>query len=766
MIQGYSDNTSAYPGDTITFHVATDAPEFRIEFYRQGATLTNTGVMTGWLIGKSGEDHEGDQDFGEPATRRDGKAVAGWQGYPFKIPAWQTGVYIAMFVEGDGKHSPNLKQTPPLDKSTADAHSGKALFIVKNRNPGVASQVLYKIPLFTYQMYNMTRYIGVDGQVHAGAGYPFLNTDTGQVAGGLWVTLHRPGGGTGGTPWDAVYFGPQGNQDPLDLVSFRQTFVHWDAKMIAWLEGNGFRIDYCTDMDVHNDVNLSLLSPYALVLSVGHDEYYSTKMRDNLEAFIANGGNVAFFSGNTCYWRLVFPISDTNNQPDLRFITRDNLWSDTGRPEDSLTGVGFRHGGERNYPIPNDNITRVGYTAQNTFLWPFENSGIKENEIFGKDLCLVGYECDGTLYDQTAPRPVSPSFNVGDNTPQSLVILGTGVTSVWPDTNGAATMAMYNKSGTVFTGATTDWARLLSSGDVPTRVITRNVMNRLGGNTKGLADLAKVANPICCDGFFSKDDNFRHAVVGTGDGNIVELPYSPNVGQTRGLKTFLNGLLDLGAFTSDDDRLRHVVAIDFQGNVWDIAWDANNRAIPQILVNIPNAVRVAGFYTPDDQMRHAIVGTSKGSVIEVYFKDISNAKPGMAPLGSFDGLVDVGGFFSSDDGYRHAVVGTASGNVTEIYYHPHFGISQAVVASVPNLVRVSGYYADGDRFFNRRVQALTSGGRIHELRYHPNFGIMRVVLFNPGKLVDIGSFYTGDDDFRHAIFARPEGLIQELFFKP
>jgi hypothetical protein len=431
-----------------------------------------------------------------------------------------------------------------------------------------------------------------------------------------------------------------------------------------------------------------------------------------------------------------------------------------------LTGVGFRHGGERNYPIPNDNITRVGYTAQNTFLWPFENSGIKENEIFGKDLCLVGYECDGTLYDQTAPRPVSPSFNVGDNTPQSLVILGTGVTSVWPDTNGAATMAMYNKSGTVFTGATTDWARLLSSGDVPTRVITRNVMNRLGGNTKGLADLAKVANPICCDGFFSKDDNFRHAVVGTGDGNIVELPYSPNVGQTRGLKTFLNGLLDLGAFTSDDDRLRHVVAVDFQGNVWDIAWDANNRAIPQILVNIPNAVRVAGFYTPDDQMRHAIVGTSKGSVIEVYFKDISNAKPGMAPLGSFDGLVDVGGFFSSDDGYRHAVVGTASGNVTEIYYHPHFGISQAVVASVPNLVRVSGYYADGDRFFNRRVQALTSGGRIHELRYHPNFGIMRVVLFNPGKLVDIGSFYTGDDDFRHAIFARPEGLIQELFFKP
>ncbi len=39
MIQGYSDNSSAFPGDTITFHISTDAPQFRIDFYRQGATL-------------------------------------------------------------------------------------------------------------------------------------------------------------------------------------------------------------------------------------------------------------------------------------------------------------------------------------------------------------------------------------------------------------------------------------------------------------------------------------------------------------------------------------------------------------------------------------------------------------------------------------------------------------------------------------------------------------------------------------------------------
>jgi hypothetical protein len=770
MIQGYPDDASAFPGETITFHVATDAPQFRIEFYRQGPTLQDTGVKTDWLTAHPGDDHEADQDFGAPATRRDGKAVDGWQGYPFQIPDWQTGVYIAMLVEGDGNRQPNPNQNPPIDKRTPDARAGKALFVVKNRSPGLASQVLYKIPLFTYQMYNMTQYDGIDGKVHAGAGYGFLNYHTNEDLGDLWVTLHRPGGGTGGTPWDSVYYGPivngipTGNLDPFD-VTLRQTFIHWDAKMISWLEGNGFRIDYCTDMDIHNDVNLSLLSPYALVLSVGHDEYYSTQMRDNLEAFVAKGGNLAFFSGNTSYYRLIFPVIDNNGQADPRFITRDGQWSDTGRPEDSLTGVGYRHAGERDYPLPTDDNTKVGYTVQNTFLWPFENSGVAEDSTFGRDLCIVGYECDGTVYDHKAARPVSPSFNVADHTPANLVILGTGLVFPWGNQPGAATMAMYSNNGTVFTGATTDWARLLSSADLPTTAITRNVMNRLGGNPKGLAELGNLSNVIACDGFFSAD-NVRHAVVATGDGVIREFPFSPTLGQAQGVSAFLNGVLDLGAFASDDDGFRHVVAIDSQGNVWDITWDTDNQPLSQILANIPNAIRVAGFYSADDQLRHAIVGTSDGNVIEVSFGSPGNTNPQTAPLGSFDGLVDVGGFFSPDDGYRHAIVGAVGGTITEIFYHPDFGIFQSVIATIPDLGRVSSYYADRDQFFNRRVQALTNAGRVHEVRFHPDFGVISVVLFNPGSLVDLGGFYSGEDDDRHAIFATVDGGVQELFFAP
>jgi len=794
MIRGYSDDTSAFPGQTITFHVAADQPrQFRIDFYRQGTTL-EFKLSSDWMNAPAGDDHEPDQDWGVDATRGDGKVVAGWPPFPFTVPFdWPSGVYISMFVEGDGQGNPGPNQKPPLDTSTSDARSSKALFVVKNAVPGRLSQVLYKLPLFTYQMYNLTAYTGIDGQLHGGAGYPSERTPR------FWVTLRRPGGGTGGTPWDVVFNTPP-NLDPLDPGSFRQTFVHYDAKMISWLEGNGYRVDYCTDMDVHRDGDLTLLSPYALVLSVGHDEYYSTEMRDNLEAYIAKGGNMAFFSGNTCNRRCIFPVTDDNGQPDLslppvsydnrphdlRFITRDSAWATApwdlephapGRPEDSLTGVGFPHGGERNYPVPENDVQKVGYTVQNTTYWPFEQSGLADGATFGKDQCIVGYECDGAPFDKNAPRPVAPNFNPDDPheptapdylvlyTPPGLVILGTGDTSVWPGQSGAATMAMYRNTGTVFTAGTTDWARLVEQGDAATVVITRNVMNRLGGNPKGLAELSNIANLICCDGFFSGDDNFRHAVVGTGDGNITEIPFSPVGGQPQGITAFLNGLLDLGGFTSDDDQFGHIVAVDFDGNVWDIAWNANSQPLRQILAKIPNAFRVAGFYADDNQLRHAIVATSDGNVFVISYTD-SHLPGKTAPLGSFQNIVDVGGFFSPDDGFLHAIVGTADGTVTEIYFSSNLQPSQSAIANVPDLAKVSAYYAGGDHFFRRRVQVLTGGGRIHEIRYHPDFGVMRAVLFNPGPLVDLGGFFTGDDNFRHAILATPGGDVQELFFNP
>jgi hypothetical protein len=65
--------------------VSTDAPQFRIDFYRQGATL-EFKLSTNWMQGVFADDHDRNQDWGITARRSDGKVVAGWTAYPFQIP--------------------------------------------------------------------------------------------------------------------------------------------------------------------------------------------------------------------------------------------------------------------------------------------------------------------------------------------------------------------------------------------------------------------------------------------------------------------------------------------------------------------------------------------------------------------------------------------------------------------------------------------------------------------------------------------------------
>jgi hypothetical protein len=61
------------------------------------------------------------------------------------------------------------------------------------------------------------------------------------------------------------------------------------------LEGNGYAVEYCTSIDLHTAP--AFLRKYQLLLSVGHDEYWSREMRDNVETFIGNGGNEHFSVG-------------------------------------------------------------------------------------------------------------------------------------------------------------------------------------------------------------------------------------------------------------------------------------------------------------------------------------------------------------------------------------------------------------------------------------------------------------------------------------
>jgi hypothetical protein len=458
----YAEQSSLLPGHTLTLRVSTAAPLFRVDFYRQGAGLTPMGDLgAGSLAGQQSPLHPSDQDWGVEGLDTNGQPLPGWKGYDFQIPAdWPSGAYIAIVTELD----PAGNATSAPDATTPDGRDSRALFVLNSLAPGAHGSILYKIPLLSYQAYNA-------------AGDPPTCLYNGASA----VSLRRPGGGTGGSPYDAALY-----PDAYDPSSPRETFAHWDAPFIAWLEANGYVVDYCTDLDLHRGTQ-AFLEPYRLLLSVGHDEYWSPRMRANVTAFVEAGGNLAFFAGNLVWKHVEF------GESDFKFGF-SGVWYELGQPENTLTGVSYRNGGGQ-WEGPRPQV--IGYTVQHADSWVYQGTGLADGQVFGDfyggdatdPAALVGYECDGAHFDrgQLGQGGVIEPSHI-DATPEGFVILGVADLTGWQDFqasgagtgNMAATMGYFVRGGTVFTSATSDWARVLKSGkSAPVEVITRNVIDSL-----------------------------------------------------------------------------------------------------------------------------------------------------------------------------------------------------------------------------------------------------------------------------------------------
>ncbi len=434
------------PGGRLVLHVATDASRFRVRFHRWGGTGFTEMSVSAWLNGRPAP-------FGGPA--HDWK----WPSYGFEIPAaWPSGVYVA-WLEAPG--APGL---------ATSMDSAAALFVVRGSG---RSRLLYKLPIATYQAYNCT-----------GGGCFYLNPPWSSDPPGGRVTWRRPGGGIGGSTFGAP--------DHYDPSSPRQTFAHWDAPFISWLEREGHAVEYCTDLDVHAEP--PLLERYSLLLSVGHDEYWTDAMRRAVEIHGARGGNVAFFGANVCWWRIHLVESDTAmvcHQGGPRGAM-DHWWSGVGRPEDALTGVSYRHGGGwwggAREP--------AGYVVQEGAHWAFAGTNLRTGDVFGRDSVppLVGYECDGApveaIEDGTGRARLAADARRCGTPPDLRLLAVAPLSGRWdelPSREGQpagaglhnAAMALHAPRGTVFTTGTTDWAQVLAGGDRIVTQITRNVIDRL-----------------------------------------------------------------------------------------------------------------------------------------------------------------------------------------------------------------------------------------------------------------------------------------------
>jgi hypothetical protein len=445
-IEGYTDRLSYQPGEEVAFHISTTAGRYAMEISRLGAEAEVVHTEADLPGGA----HPIPEDASSHGCR--------WPvSHRVTVPeGWRSGYYnVKLRVEdGGGTYVGRNRRTAEVD----------LFFIVRAAEPGRATPILLQLATNTYNAYNN------------------------------W----------GGSSLYAYHgrAGLQGHRVSFDRPLAGQ-FRNWELPFVAWAEKNGYDLEYCANSDL--EAFPELVDKYKLVLSFGHDEYWSTPMRDTLEGYIGRGGNVAFFSGNTCCWQV---RSEDDNRAltcwkqqfnqDPLFPTGDHrtlstLWSHhlVDRPENELTGVGFLHGG---YHLSHGQYMdgSGAFTAHRPDHWIFEGTDLESGSEFGGKHTVVGYECDGCEFEMEDGLPVPTGR---DGTPEGFEIVATAPARWHPDdalwydefprdssgapAEGAAVFGTYTRGGTVVTTGTTDWAHGLRGGDPVVERITRNILDRL-----------------------------------------------------------------------------------------------------------------------------------------------------------------------------------------------------------------------------------------------------------------------------------------------
>ncbi|GIH92028.1 N,N-dimethylformamidase beta subunit family domain-containing protein [Planobispora siamensis] len=361
------------------------------------------------------------------------------------IPAeWASSLYRAVFTSGEDSGEDGCE----------------VYFAVRAARP--SSPILLSIPFPTWQAYNRA---GIPGESLYWSEEPTRAAR---------VSFDRPGGGP-----------------PPE---------RWEEGMIRWLGPAGYRVDYCSGLDLHEGGEL--LSGYRLLVVNGHDEYWSAGMRDAVEEFVRRGGNLAVFSGNTCWWQFRLEdggrtmvchrdaVSDPLSAVEPGLTTVEWSGSPVDRPENAMIGVSFRRGAGTWGPYM-QRMHDESYVVRFPEHWAFAGTGLGEGDKFGQG--AIGYETDACDFTEVDGVPLATGR---DGTPPSFVILATADLRHWHryGQGGMATMGVMRLgAGTVFNAATVNWGNALHTPAVDR--ITRNVLDRLSAPVRGWEVIGTADSP-------------------------------------------------------------------------------------------------------------------------------------------------------------------------------------------------------------------------------------------------------------------------------
>jgi hypothetical protein len=349
----------------------------------------------------------------------------------FTVPSdWPSGFYAGRFPTSGGTRH--------------------LIFVVRAANPGIASPVVVVSASNTAQAYN---------QFGGKSVYDSISTNNQRAH---IVSFNRP------------YF------DNLGLGRYPT----WEEELVDFMTAENRPFEVLTDDDLADP---TILEHYRLVLLVGHSEYWTLTARQNLEAFVNGGGNVAVFGGNSMWWQArvdlaarQFTVYKDASLDPLNGVQNDVVtvnWYDRPvyHPENFILGASFRAAGYANVapntltPLPI--AQRTPYTVIDASSWVFSGTGLLNGQTFGQ--ASAGTETDGVVFN-TLPDGALV-VDGSDGTPLNVQILAT-----IPASEGYGTIGVYTNAqgGAVFNAGTRDWTIGLTS-DAAVQQITRNVIERM-----------------------------------------------------------------------------------------------------------------------------------------------------------------------------------------------------------------------------------------------------------------------------------------------
>jgi hypothetical protein len=184
-------------------------------------------------------------------------------------------------------------------------------------------------------------------------------------------------------------------------------FLFWEYPLAYWIEKQGYDVSYISGVDTHRD-GPGLLRSRSF-LSVGHDEYWSLEMFNNVREARDAGVNLAFFSGDTC-WGVILFLHNGKDEP-YRGITRIGQFGpfdeDLVRVFPSIKKLKFNGPSEATLIGARNDAPGMGvadWICTDPEHWLYAGTGMKEGDRIP---ALVGFEYNGHPADIPGLRVVA-----------------------------------------------------------------------------------------------------------------------------------------------------------------------------------------------------------------------------------------------------------------------------------------------------------------------------------------------------------------------